>query len=144
MKLEEIIELWRVDSKIDDLNIDIEGANIPKLHAKYAEILTKERSINRMLLLEKKQLTRNLREYYLGTATQDLLDKLKRSPNPTRILKNEVYQYIDTDEEILALETKIQVQEEKVALLLEIMKSLSQRTYTIKTITDWKKMMLGA
>ena len=39
MKIDQIIENWREDSKLDDVELDTEALKIPSLHAKYLKLL---------------------------------------------------------------------------------------------------------
>ena len=43
MKIEDIIDKWRTDAKVDDTELDREALNVPFLHAKYLTILSEER-----------------------------------------------------------------------------------------------------
>ena len=40
MTLKEIQEMWKQDSVIDDIELDASSLEVPKLHAKYTEILS--------------------------------------------------------------------------------------------------------
>lgn len=144
MKLPEIIESWKNDAKIDDLNIDTESAKISSLHAKYIDWLSMERGALRGLKIQRSHLIRKLRDYYLGLSTQEQLKDMGRIPFAERVLKNEVMSFIDSDEMMIDLDTKISLQEEKVDVLFEIMKSINGRNYHLKNYIDWKKLMLGA
>ena len=143
MTIDELIEMWKVDSKVDDLNVDLEGAGVPKLHSKYIQLLSEARRGLTDLQFRKRVLFRNLREYYLGTASQELLAEMKRTPFLHRVLKNEVMTYIDSDEEYFTLEYKIAARQERVDVLSEIMKSINSRNYSLTIIKDWKRLMLG-
>jgi hypothetical protein len=144
MTIDELLEQWKLDSKVDDLNVDLEGANVSKLHSKYIQLLSDARRSLHGLLFKKKILFRNLREYYLGTASQELLAEMKRTPFLHRVLKNEVMTYIDSDDEYVELEFKIVARQERVDVLTEIMKSINSRNYSLALIKDWKRLMLGA
>ena len=43
MKIEDIMEMWREDSHIDDKDLDNESLKIPNLHQKYLDIYSKEK-----------------------------------------------------------------------------------------------------
>jgi len=43
MKIDEIIEEWQKDAKIDDVELDTESLNVPMLHAKYLKIYATEK-----------------------------------------------------------------------------------------------------
>ena len=40
MNLKEIQAMWKVDCPIDDIELDASSLEVPKLHAKYAELLS--------------------------------------------------------------------------------------------------------
>lgn len=143
MKITEIIESWKSDAKIDDLNIDIESSRIPSLHAKYVEWLSTERSIMRSVEIQRRNLIRKLRDFYLGVLSQEELAELNRDPFPQRILKNEVMTYVESDATLIALDTKLTLQQEKVDVLQDILKSIHSRNFTLKTTIDWRRLMLG-
>ena len=42
MTLEQIQEMWKVDSVIDQIDLDKASLNTPSLHAKYLEILNEK------------------------------------------------------------------------------------------------------
>lgn len=143
MKIQEIIDMWKNDSVVDDLNLDLESVKISKLHSKYVGILSEERTLLRNLQLARRNLFRKLREYYLGTATQEDLQDLGREPYLQRILKNEVLAYIESDELLVKHDNKIGIQQEKIDVLLEIMKSINGRNFNVKNMIDWKRLMVG-
>ena len=43
MKLTSIQEMWKKDCQIDDIELDASSLNVPKLHAKYSEILANKK-----------------------------------------------------------------------------------------------------
>lgn len=143
MKLSAIIEAWKIDTQIDDLNIDKESVRISSLHAKYLEWLSGERSSSRALQIKKNQTIKDLRDYYLGVSSQEKLADLDRLPFAERVLKNEVMTFIDSDQLMIELNSRISAQDEKVEVLLEIMKSLNQRNFHLNNATNWRKLMLG-
>ena len=64
MNIEKIIEEWRKDIVLDDVDLDNEALRIPNLHAKYLKILFEERVKLRSLRGKQKQLKRTLQDYY--------------------------------------------------------------------------------
>lgn len=143
MRVIDIVDSWRIDSKIDDLTVDSEVIRISSLHAKYIEYLTTERSMLRSLQIQRRGFERKLRDYYLGTSTSEDLAVLNRTPALEKILKNEVHIFINADKIILDLDTKITMQEEKVDVLLDIMKQINQRNFHFNNIIAWRKLMAG-
>ena len=56
MNIEEIIEQWQEDTKIDKTELGDEALRIPPLHSKYMNILTRERLMLRKLEADMKKL----------------------------------------------------------------------------------------
>ena len=77
MKLEDIYEMWDKDSKYDDLNLDKESLNISSLHAKYNRLLSEMRSQLRSAMIKKKSHYSTLRDYYLGTRSEEHTSELQ-------------------------------------------------------------------
>ena len=143
MKIDEILELWKVDTKIDDLNLDVESTKIPNLHAKYISILSEARTRLRAYQIQKRQLIAKLRNYYSGSATQEDLSDLAREQFLGKTLKNDIMTNVELDEMMISIDAKISVLEVKILALEEIMKSINSRGYAIKNAIDWRRLTLG-
>jgi hypothetical protein len=144
MKLEDILENWSKDALYDDLNLDRDSLAISSLHAKYIQILAIERSLLRSCMAKKKGLYKDLREYYLGTLNNNEdLERIGREPFLHKVLKNEVHNYVDSDGELMKLDNRISMQEEKVETLLEIVKAIHKRSFDIKHAIEWRKFTQG-
>jgi len=139
MKLEDIYAMWETDSKYDDLNLDKESLNISSLHAKYNRLLSETRSQLRATIIKKKAHYSTLRDYYLGNLNNpDDLEPFRRE-----VLKNEVQGYIDADGELVRIDERIALLEEKVEVIIEIMKCIHKRGYDIKSAIEWRKFTNG-
>lgn len=143
MKLDEIIQSWKDDTKLDDLNLDTESIRIPNLHSKYLAILSDERIRLRGLNTQKKFLIGKLKNYYSGSASQADLEELKREQFLGKVLKNEMMFNIETDELTITLDAKISSIEVKVLALEEIVKSVNNRGFAIKNAIDWRRLTVG-
>lgn len=132
MNIDEIVESWREDSKIDDLNLDKENIRIPSIHSKYVGMMVDENKSLRSLIRDRAILRRLLRAYYLGKADTDSLERLGREQFLEKILKNELNEYMDTDELMIRTNAKISAQEEKIDVLKEIIRSVNSRGYHLK------------
>jgi len=144
MKLEDILEHWSKDALYDDLNLDRDSLAISSLHAKYIQILAIERSLLRSCMAKKKGLYKDLREYYLGTLNNNEdLERIGREPFLHKVLKNEVHNYVDSDGELMKLDNRISMQEEKVETLTSIIKTIHQRSFDIKHAIEWRKFTHG-
>ena len=143
INIDEIVESWREDSKIDDLNLDKENVRIPSLHSKYVGMMVDENKSLRTLIRDRAILRRLLRSYYLGKADTDDLEKLGRDQFCEKILKNELNEYMDTDELMIRINARISTQEEKIDVLKEIIRSINSRGYQLKNAIDWHRLTMG-
>ena len=141
MKLEEVIELWQADAKIDDVELDRESLNVPVLHGKYLKIFYQEKLKLRKLKIEYKTKKKVLAEYYRGELNNpEDLSELGREPWAKTVLKQDVPQYIEGDQEMINHVAKMVYQEEVVMLLEDIMKSINNRGFHISAAINWRKL----
>lgn len=139
--IEDIISLWREDSKLDDTELDIESLKIPNLHAKYLKLLAENKVKLKALRVRQKQLYNTLYNYYKGDMNnKEDLAVLNREPWPKTVLKQDMSMYIDADNDMVKLSAKIGLQEEVVGVCEEILKSINTRGFTIKNAIDWRRL----
>jgi len=141
MKIEDIMEEWKKDAKIDEINLDTSSIDIPNLHAKWLEIRTKAKSKLIKLQYTKKKLTKTLYEYYRGNLNNpDDLKEIGREPLLNKPLNSETTIYVDADDEMININLRIAAQEEIVEVLTEILKSINNRNWVIKAAVDYRKL----
>ena len=140
MNLDEIQLSWEEDSKIDEDNLHTESTKIPSLHAKYYKIL------NNILLLKKieenklKQLKKDKWQYYTGKADPEVyIDK----PFDYKVLRQDVDKYIDADEDLIKIGSKIDYYQIMLNYLDSILKTINNRTYQIKNSIEWQQFIRG-
>ena len=144
MKLEEIQQSWEKDCIIDRSELGEESLKIPKLHSKYFNMFSTERMLMRKMESDLKKLYRIKYEYYSGTIDFDTLKEYNWEPNPLKILRSDIAMYMDSDKEYQTLQLKYEYQKEKVEFIENIIKSLTNRGYQIKSAIDWEKFKVGA
>lgn len=143
MKLEDIFNLWEVDSKIDRTDISNEAAKIPQLHHKYFKIFSNERLLLRKYEAELKVLKLEKYEFYTQGPTKETIEKGWAFPAQGKILKNDAPNYIEADREMINLSLKIGIQKEKIELLQSIIDSISNRSYILSNVINWEKFTNG-
>jgi len=144
MKIEEIIEEWSKDLKIDVSNISNESSNIPKLHNKYYMYYMKEGMTLKKLKTEQKLLLKLKQEYYRGELSYEELREHGWEPQPLKILKQDIPTYLDADKDVINMSLKVASQEYKVDYLEEIIKQITNRGFQLNTIVQWEKFRTGA
>lgn len=144
MKIEDVIEMWQVDCKIDETELSRESLNIPLLHGKYLKHYSQERLKLRSLKLKHKQLTQKLMDYYRGDLNNpEDLAEIGREPWPKKVLKQDVSYYVEGDSEMVDLNIRIAYQTEIVEVLEEIIKNINSRGYVIKNSLDFLRFTSG-
>ena len=143
MKFEEIQKLWSGDCEIDETELSQESVKIPQLHNKYLILFHDERLRLRTMKFDHSKLLKVKREYYSGRMDETELEAYDWEPFQYKLLKADVQEYIDADDDIIEGKKKISLQEEKVDYLEAIVKGLSNRGYLIKNAIDWKRFTVG-
>ena len=143
MNIDDILNLWQEDVKIDRTELGDEALNIPKLHHKYYEIFVKERLILRKFESELKQLKLDKYEFLTQGPNEETKDKGWRLPAKGMILKGDIPMYLEADQDIINLSLKIGLQQEKIELLDSIIKSIMNRNFVIKNVIDWNRFTMG-
>lgn len=144
MKLEDIVNLWKDDSKVDVTELGRASLHIPELHHKYFKILSAERLTLRSLERDYKTLYRAKYEYYTGVMDQESLTKLGWEPWALKVLKQDIPMYLESDPDMSTVQSKIDIQKEKIELLESVIKMIINRGFQIKNAIDWEKFKVGA
>ena len=140
MNLDEIQSLWEEDSKIDEDELHTESTKIPSLHAKYYRIL------NNILLLKKleenkfKQLKKEKWQYYTGKADPEVYIE---KPFDHKVLRQDVDKYMDADEDLIKILSKMDYYHVMLNYLDSILKTINNRTYQIKNSIEWQQFIRG-
>jgi len=141
MDLETLQEQVDKDLKINDTELDLESLKTPQLHNKYMKHYTKFKLMLTKAETDYSQLKRIKWEYYTGKADPAVY-QLK--PFNLKILKADVQQYIESDEEWIKANQKVKYLETIVDFLDRTIRQISNRTFTIKNAIDWRKFTSGA
>lgn len=144
MKLEDIVNLWKDDSKVDVSELGRESLRIPDLHHKYFKILSAERLMLRSYERDYNALYKAKYEYYTGVMDQESLNELGWEPWALKVLKQDIPMYLQSDPDMSDLQTKIDIQKEKIELLESVIKMIINRGFQIKNAIDWEKFKVGA
>jgi|LauGreDrversion2_6_1035139.scaffolds.fasta_scaffold217511_1 hypothetical protein len=143
MKLDEIHELWSQDCNINRIELGEEALKIPKLHSKYLRMFSDERLMLRKLEEDKNTLKLLKIDYYRGVLPEEDLRANGWQPFRLSVLKSDLSLYLDADQDVIKINLRISVQQEKVDTLEAIIKSISNRGYLIKSAIDFEKFKVG-
>ena len=144
--LQEILEMWKKDSVIDEMNLDEASRDSAKLHGKYLELL----SVNRMKLkkaeLDFKVLLKDKWLHYNGKMSREEIDAKGWDYDPLgglTVLKGDMDYYYDSDPIIQEHQAKIQYLQELCDTLKEILDNIKWRHQTVKNMIEWRKFTSG-
>ena len=143
MKLEEILELWEKDSKLDNTELDKESLKVPSLHNKYLKIYTSENLLFKKMTHDFKEMERNKFEYYSGKMSVEDLKEREWEQFDHKLLKQDIPRYLESDRELITMLLKIDYQKEKVETLKSIMSSINGRSFYINNAITWQKFLNG-
>lgn len=143
MTLEEINEMWAVDSKINEVDLGNEALKIPRLHNKYYNLYVKEMLRVKKLRADLKELEMAKHEYFTGTMAEEDLKARGWRPYALKIMKSEVARYIDADREVIDLSLKIDYFVQTASYLEDIIKQINNRNYLIRSAIDFAKFQSG-
>jgi len=140
--LELLLDNWDEDAKMNSTEPAKELLRIPALHAKYVRKLSQYSLLTKKTDIELARLKKRKWDYYSGRMDQDTLNKYGLKPFKF-VLKGEVKDYVDADDEILELIRKKVNYEEIVSICNSILKELNSRTYQLRSFIDWEKFISG-
>lgn len=143
-RLAKIQTEWETDAKLDRTELGTESIKIPKLHSKYWNAFCCERKVLRGIEADFNVLFRDLHAYYSGVLDQETMQQRRWSPNPLKILRTDVEMYINGNEDFIAKKKELEDQKDVVRFLEDIIKSLTNRGYNIRTALEWERFMNGA
>ena len=141
MDLEKLQELVDTDLKINDVELDLESLKTPQLHNKYMKHLTKFKLMLSKAEAEFAKTKRDLWEYYTGKADASVYAS---KPFDLKILRNDVDQYIQSDEEYIKSKQKMDYLNAVVDYLDRTIRQIQSRDWNIRNAIEWRKFTSGA
>lgn len=145
--LDEILNAWEIDSKIDQNKLDNSSVDTAMLHAKYLQILSLTKLKLKRAEMSQKSLLKDKWLWYNGKMSKERMDELGWSYDPLdglKILKGEYDYYYDSDKDIQQSEERITYLKTMVDTLQEIVETIRWRHQTIGNIIKWKMFEAGA
>jgi len=146
LRIEDVLEMWKTDSEIDELKLDDASQQSARLHAKYLELL----SVTRLQLKKKeaefKVLLKDKFLWYNGKMSRDEIDARGWSYDPLnglKVLKGDMDRFYDSDSDIQNAQMRIDYLKELVTTLEEIMGNIRWRHQNIKNMVEWRKFTSG-
>jgi hypothetical protein len=147
MNLKNIQDMWKEDSVIDDIELDASSLQVPKLHAKYAEILSNKKLELIRHERQMKSLNKDKWLWYTGKMSKEDIEHHEWDYDPfdgLTVLKSDYDKFQGADKDIQDLDEKIQYLRITVDFLQDVVSQITWRHQTIKNIIEWRKFMAGS
>ena len=141
-QLDDLLEMWRQDSDIDRTEPGKALLDIPKLHSKYLNILSKHRLLSKDAEFKYNKMKKLKWEYYTGKLDDDELKKHGWEPFPF-VLKSDITTYLESDEDMSKYLASKVLHDEIVDVCGTILKELNSRTYQLRSFIDYEKFING-
>jgi hypothetical protein len=142
-KPEELLEMWRKDSVIDRTEPGKELINIPQLHSKYLNILSRHRLLAKEAEFKYNKMKKIKWEYFTGKLDDEQLKHYGWEPFQF-VLKSDIQTYLEADKDLIKLLEKKVYHEETVSVIESIMNEIKQRTWQLKEFINWEKFVSGS
>lgn len=143
MELAELNTMWAKDCKIDETNISGELRKIPELHNKYYMFYVKAGLRTSKARAELVELTKAKTEYYNGSMDPLELKERGWSPNPLKILRQDINKYIESDKDIINLSLTIEYLSSIEHYLEDIVKQINNRNFIFTNYIKWETFRSG-
>ena len=141
MKLEELQKEAKEDLAIkDEDNLDQESYKNQKIKPKWLEYKTRFENLLIMSKSNYQRLYREKWEYYGGKADAKVY---VAKPFDLKVLKTDLQMFINSDEEVIELQSKINYYENILKYIDGVIKSIDNRGWDIRNAQDWKKFIAG-
>jgi hypothetical protein len=141
--LEQILDMWKKDSEIDQTEPGKELLNIPKLHSKYINILIKHKISSKKAQFDYLRMRKIKWEYYTGKMSKEELEEHGWEPFKYT-LKSDINTYLEADSDLVKLLEKKIYHEEIVSLIESIMSELKSRTFQLRDYIQWERFIGGS
>ena len=148
MNIEQVLEMWKEDSIIDNLKLDDTTIKMARIHSKYLELITIAKIRRKKKDLDYKTLLKNKWLYYNGKLSKPEIDIYKWEYDPfgglNKPLKGDMNYYYDADTDIQKAQAALEYDKVLIETLEEIMNTIRWRHQNIGNIIKWRSFEAGA
>lgn len=129
------------DRRIDKSRLEDELTRTAILHGKYYTLLMNEGAILKKIDFEYRKLKRSKMEYYLGRSGDDVY---RDNPLQLKIQRQDLEVYLDSDDQMQELETRLHLQKAKVDMIQNfITYVINSRGFVIRDLISFEKFKHG-
>ena len=137
--VDSLLEMWFIDSKIDETEPSKELSKISILHSKYLEIMSHHNLIVKKIQFEYNT-QKKLKTDYLTGELNNPEDLAKHNLEPVRrkIMRQDIQMHLDADEQLIQILIKKIVNQEMVDICESIIKEIHNRAFVLGNIVKWE------
>ena len=145
MNIDQLHDMWDVDSQINDDKLDRESVTTPKLHSKYIRILIQHKMKLAALETEYKILRQKKFRYYRGEMGKNELEELNWTQwQGVKPLKNEMEEFLEGDSDLNKITIKCAYIKNMIEAVEAILGQIKSRDWQIRNAIEWKKFVAGS
>ncbi len=138
-----LFESWQQDSVFERDLLTEESIKVPQLHSKWMKMLSTERMRHKVTQAQYKEMYRIKHEYYRGDLDIEDIQAHGWEPMHLKILRTDLTMYLEADTDLIELQQKVDVQQEKVKFIEGVIQQINTRGFQIKNVIDWEKFKSG-
>jgi hypothetical protein len=145
IELNDLVDQWVDDAKVNRIDPDRDILNIPNLHSKYASQIVLHNAALRVKRICYKELLRVKTHYYSGNLNnkKDLADRNWEPFVYTTKGKTDIESYLAADPDLNKSIEAMGMHEDSINFCELVVKEISNRTWQIKSYLDYSKYKLG-
>jgi len=144
VNIDDLMEEWIKDSKIDETEPQRELAKISSIHSKYLRVMSHHNLICKKLMNDYTKLKKVKWEYYSGDLNNpEDLEHYGFEPMIKKLLRQDIPMYIDADDDLNKILMKKVIHQEIVDFCNSVIKELNNRTYQLNGFIKWEMFAQG-
>jgi hypothetical protein len=147
LTLEQILDNWKKDCEIDDVELDKSSRDTPKLHAKYVELLSQAKLQKHRKEMEFKKLLKDKFMWYNGKMDKTTMDEKGWEYDPfdglIKPMKSDMDYFYESDPHIQTLQSQIEYWKTVIDTLSDIVSNITWRHQTIGNMIKWRQFTSG-
>jgi len=142
--IETLMKEWSNDCQVDEAEPQRELANIPKLNAKYLNIMVHHKLLAKKATSNYYKMRRFKVMYYSGDLNNpEDLKEHNLEPFRKKILKQDMDDWLQADEELTQVLMKKIIHDEIVKYCEYVLKECHSRTFQLRSYIDYEKFLGG-
>lgn len=143
-KLQQIVDMWEQDAKIDVLSIGDNCLNTPLLHSKYIKLLAEYKIIKTNLTKKLDHMINLKTRYFKGELSLEELKALHwKQWQYNKPLKTELEKMINADKDVIAINTEIENVETVIEVITSILNQIKNRDFQLSNYIKYKMFERG-